>query len=463
MAIAETLPTREGNRFFAQFRDPNSWIFAAVAVLVPNLPFVVLSIFACPNRILSIALYMVVAMLALSVPVWLSIILLMLAVAFDVVQVIAGIFDLSPTLIVESVRYAVAFDVFASPIYLGAVGLLLTTTVITSVLIARYRDRMKKAAILPAILCAFAMLAFDLSANALTLKKMGGLYESSVPFQSAIGQTGLNAAAVADSGHNMLFVMVEGMGAFADPAHRALLADMLKKAGLEDRYTLSEGLSRYVGSTTGAESRELCGHWGDHRDFMDKTHYDCLPARFANKGYDTAAFHAFTGNFFNRADWYPSIGFARSEFMEDLISKVKPHGARFCGLTFKGLCDLDVADRVEDYLTAPGDKPRFAYWLTLNSHMPVAPDEGTPRLDCANGGPFDDRMVCKMAEMWMDVLARVATLAADPKLARTDILIVGDHNPPLWTRHGRGLFRDGEVAWFALKAKDPAARQHASR
>ncbi len=472
MAVAETTSNGAGSDDekgtpaairYGGFLDRNSWLFAAVAVLIPNLPFLFLSIFACPNRILSISLYILVALLALRVPAAIAVTLLVFAVGLDVIQVIAGVFDLGPATIVQSIHYAIAFDVFASPIYLVIVAILVITTAATAVLIVRYRDDMRRARALPALVCGMALLAFDLSANTQTLKKFGFLYETQTPFDSAVRQTGIDATAVAASGHNMLLVVVEGMGAFADPAHRALLTDTLKTAGLDDRYTLSTGMSRYVGSTTGAESRELCGQWGDFLDYLSEPKYDCLPARLATRGYDTAAFHAFTGTFFSRRKWYPRIGFAHASFDEELSRDNPEMAAHRCGLTLTGLCDLDVADKVEAYMTKPGDTPRFGYWLTLNTHMPVPTDVGTPRLGCADGGPFDDRTTCLMTEMWIDVLKRVAALARDPKLKATDILIVGDHNPPLWTRHGRGLFRPGHVAWFALKAKDGSVEHHASR
>jgi hypothetical protein len=64
--------------------------------------------------------------------------------------------------------------------------------------------------------------------------------------------------------------------------------------------------------------------------------------------------------------------------------------------------------------------------------------------------------VCNMTEMWMDVLEGIGRLAAD--LPGTEILIVGDHAPPLWSRAGRALFRPGRVPWFHLK---PVGAVHA--
>jgi Sulfatase len=450
MSISDDLPAMPRGRIASAFNRP-AWILAAVAVLVPNLPFAFLSIFAYPNRTLAIALYVLLALISLRAPRWLSLVLLIAVVCADVLLVISGAFDLHPSLVLQSIKYAIAFDVFASPAYLLATAILVASTLATGFLIVRHRDAMRSASLMPLLVCAAAMLAFDMSANILPSKAFAGLHAETTKFDSAMKRSGLSARF--DANHNTLIVMVEGMGAFADPAHTALLSDTLGTAALESRYTVTSGTSPYVGSTTGAAARELCDTWGDFRDFMTKEHYDCLPARLKARGYDTAAFHAFTGNFFSRFDWYPRIGFTRHTFREDLDAAGETAPARLCGLTFRGLCDIDMADHVEAYMTQASDTPRFAYWLTLNTHMPIAPDEATPHLGCEDGGPFDDRMVCDMTEMWMDILQRVTTLAMNPALKNTDILVVGDHHPPLWTRHGRGLFEPGQVAWFALTAK----------
>ncbi|MCV0429221.1 MAG: sulfatase-like hydrolase/transferase, partial [Roseibium sp.] len=216
--------------------------------------------------------------------------------------------------------------------------------------------------------------------------------------------------------------------------------------------------SAYFGSTTSAESRELCGRWGDYMDYLEAPAYDCLPAEYQAKGYETAAFHAFWGAFFDRTDWFPRIGFQKLFFQEQLRNSSFVETGKTCGLTFKGLCDFDVADAVEAYLKEQAGKPKFVYWLTLNTHLPLEKGIATPRLDCETGGPFDDWTVCSMTEMWMDLMYRVREMALTPALKDTRILVVGDHHPPVWTRQGRRQFEAGEVAWLSLKPTTDAAK-----
>jgi hypothetical protein len=87
--------------------------------------------------------------------------------------------------------------------------------------------------------------------------------------------------------------------------------------------------------------------------------------------------------------------------------------------------------------------------MTLSTHVPIAPREGTPRLDCANaGGSIGHVEVCYMTEMWIDLFEGLARMTRDaPPM---DILIVGDHAPPLWSKAGRELFTPGKVTWIRL-------------
>ena len=62
-----------------------------------------------------------------------------------------------------------------------------------------------------------------------------------------------------------------------------------------------------------------------------------------------------------------------------------------------------------------------------------------------------------MAELWHDVFAAVARIARDPAVGPADILLVGDHAPPLWSKRGRAEFAPGQVAWYRLQPRRDAA------
>jgi hypothetical protein len=68
-----------------------------------------------------------------------------------------------------------------------------------------------------------------------------------------------------------------------------------------------------------------------------------------------------------------------------------------------------------------------------------------------------------MAELWHDVFAAVSKLALDPSIGPADILIVGDHSPPLWSRRARAQFEPGLVAWYRLTPRDDAIAANRSQ
>jgi hypothetical protein len=50
----------------------------------------------------------------------------------------------------------------------------------------------------------------------------------------------------------------------------------------------------------------------------------------------------------------------------------------------------------------------------------------------------------------------VARIARDPAVGPADILVVGDHAPPLWSKRGRAEFAPGQVAWYRLQPRRDA-------
>jgi phosphoglycerol transferase MdoB-like AlkP superfamily enzyme len=193
--------------------------------------------------------------------------------------------------------------------------------------------------------------------------------------------------------------------------------------------------------------RELCA---SRQPYTVLTHegsgIDCIPAKLARRGYTTIAYNGFSGRFFDLRLWYPRVGFQQMYFGEELQSKM----ARTCGSVWLGACDIDVANEVAATLKAQ-DGPSMVYWLTLNTHIPISPGEGTPRYGCnTTASVFSDPEVCWMAEMWTDIMESIARIALDPALPPMAILVAGDHAPPLYSRKARRLFRPGEVSWVSL-------------
>jgi hypothetical protein len=240
--------------------------------------------------------------------------------------------------------------------------------------------------------------------------------------------------------------MVEALGEFADPRFQALMLQPFDNPALRDRYTITTGSTTYYGSTTAAEMRELCETREPYRALLEGKSLQCLPALARERGYRTVALHNFGSRFFDRHAWYPRLGFQDTTFAETLQNLA----ARRCGGPFKGVCDADVIPLITNRLQS-AQQPTFFYWLTLSTHVPVAPQEGTPRLGCRDKPVIPHVEVCDMTELWLDVLDRLATMAA--QIGPAEILIVGDHAPPLWSKAARRMFVPGQVPWIRLQPR----------
>jgi hypothetical protein len=269
----------------------------------------------------------------------------------------------------------------------------------------------------------------------------GKIIGAEKPMESASLTSGFSKS-IGRTRRNTIVVVVESMGQLVDDKARDWIAAPLDTPEIRARYKVTAGSTEYFGSTTAGEMRELC----ESREAYDKldaaSAAKCLPARLKRNGYTTMAFHAYSSKMFDRANWYPAIGFDRMTFSEDML----PRTQRTCGTVFRGGCDSDM-EGVIARAAGNAKKPALIYWLTLNTHVPVAPTDAQNPLPCDDA---QSRNICVMSSMWRQVFESVGRLALDPRIGPAEVLVVGDHAPPLWSTRERGLFEPGRVAWYRL-------------
>ncbi len=425
-------------------------LLALVALVLPNA--VALAVMAAgvslPTRSAAILGYVTAVLLArrtwpiLAVPIYL------LVAICDLSTTIGRVFHLSLLDFAIAARYAPEVGLADSLRHVAATMAVAMTLGLAIILMVRARGAIQAAAMLPTVVLGVGVAGVDLWATTSPHYQFGAAFAVGRPFESAAISSGFNRIEPRRGGPNVLVVVVESLGAFGSPDYQALLSTAFATPALTERYVMTSGTTTFFGSTTAGEMRELCGSRESFTAVLDGASRDCLPARFAAAGYRTAGFHAYAGAMFDRRLWWPLIGLQVMTFLEEM----EPELARSCGRIFAGACDGDVAGRVKAYANA-AQGPAFLYWLTLNSHVPVQPGDGNGRLNCAGGGPLGNEEVCTMAELWLDVFDSVVALATDPRLPPFEILVVGDHGPPLWSRSARNLFRPGEVSWFRLSPR----------
>lgn len=419
-------------------------------LLLPNIAFCSLWIVGGPPRGAEILITAVVGLIVRKARFSVQYAAFVASLAYSVMSFVSALFNLSVMSLFASIRFMIELHPAGSIEYV-AVALLLAAT-----LVAAWRLlKLPTAFALPwevavAIALVFAFAGFDRWMSYGNRGAYKRFAPEGAPFSSATSQTGFGAPAVQ---RNLLLIVVESMGLPRDPALRRQLLASWERPEIARLYAMQSGSTPYFGSTTTGEIRELCGTWGDYPDFMDGRH-SCLPARLAERGYRTTAIHSFAGDFFDRLDWYPNVGFQRHLFRDELLAQ----GAAGCPGVFPGACDRDVPPIIARQLKQDGKQ--FVYWLTVNTHLPVPVHEALRTQDCAR---YDARlaeahpMSCRMFSLWDEISGRLATLLSDPDLPPTDILIVGDHAPPFFDGKERGLYDPEHVPWIMLRWRGPAA------
>lgn len=89
----------------------------------------------------------------------------------------------------------------------------------------------------------------------------------------------------------------------------------------------------------------------------------------------------------------------------------------------------------------------------MNSHLPHETRKDGPLKCRQRDAVITSPMTCELTEIWMGVFDKVAAIAADPTMPPLDILVVGDHNTPMWSRAEARHFIPGRVDWYYLQSK----------
>jgi hypothetical protein len=227
----------------------------------------------------------------------------------------------------------------------------------------------------------------------------------------------------------ILLVVVESLGAPVEPA----LQEWLDRRMYSKSHQIQKYEAPFNGSTTYAELRILCGLYGHYSSMTAAEGTSCLPAQLSRLGWSTNGIHGFSARFFNRKVWWPLVGLEQLTFMDSpLLVKES-----MCGSAFYGVCDKEVLNYAGRWLNS-GER-RFAYVLTLNTHLPL--DEGTvpQELEQICKTKMVDFHACRLvAELGkvLDEIILVLENSQTPILA----LVVGDHAPPFNSLASRSVF-----------------------
>jgi phosphoglycerol transferase MdoB-like AlkP superfamily enzyme len=258
---------------------------------------------------------------------------------------------------------------------------------------------------------------------------------------------------------DVVLIVVESWGLPLDTHLAHALTTPYDDQRIGNKYDVSYGTVLFNGATVPGETRELCqsGIGYGIRQASAAQANGCLPTLLHKRGYKSSSIHGYSGRMFQRNRWYRNIGFDQSWFGQDFDEIGLPH----CGDSFPGTCDASIAGWIGyALLSVSSDRPRFIYWLTLNSHLPVPAHPNLPDDDVCTTQPAlrDSTALCSWFRLVRTVHQSVQQLALTRTIRPTVFVLVGDHAPPFADPSLRRDFSATDVPYVLLTPRMAASR-----
>jgi hypothetical protein len=250
---------------------------------------------------------------------------------------------------------------------------------------------------------------------------------------------------------DVVLIVVESWGLPLDPNLAQALTAPYLSTSIAHSYRVTYGTAPFTGLTVPGEARELChstmGFGILH--LSAQVAQQCLPSQFHALGYENIAIHGYVGDMFYRTVWYRELGFDRTWFGPDLSHAGLPR----CGGAFPGVCDGAIAQFIgSSLLDSHQRRPRFIYWVTLNSHLPVPARPQLPADNSCAASPAlsGSAALCSWFRLVRAVHQSVSQVAAENAARPTVFILVGDHAPPFADPRLRSQFSASQVPYVML-------------
>lgn len=262
---------------------------------------------------------------------------------------------------------------------------------------------------------------------------------------------------------DVVLIVVESWGMPLDRRLSQALTAPYEDPEVTNSYRITYGAAPFTGLTVPGEARELCQStmgFGILHIAPDQASR-CLPALLHRRGYKDIAVHGYVGQMFYRDTWYPDLGFDQTWFGPSL-GKI---GLPSCRGAFPGICDTSIAQWIGvSLLRSEPVRPRFVYWVTLNSHIPVParpdlPDDGV----CGTQPALkESAALCSWFRLVRAVHQSVSQLAVEAHDRPTVFVLVGDHAPPFGDSKLRAQFSSTQVPYVVLTPREPVRSESAT-
>ena len=258
---------------------------------------------------------------------------------------------------------------------------------------------------------------------------------------------------LSDNSNKQLLVIMESWGLPNDVGFQTIFQKIISSRAIQHQFKPYWGKTRFSGSTTSAEMRELVNAKGSYKYFFDRKSAESkFPSVFDKKksaGYETFGFHSFTGKMFARGKWWYNIGLDHVYFRDDILAvNIVTDNQLDGGTPFPSIRDEQMFDFMVQQ--TKNSKRKFVYLLTVNTHLPFTqiigdmPGEIFREISALSISPEAKSQMKKVA---IELLYFIDTIKPEDW---DDILFVGDHIPPYLRDTDRSFFNSSFVPYLFL-------------
>lgn len=245
-----------------------------------------------------------------------------------------------------------------------------------------------------------------------------------------------------------ILIVSESWGVSSDEIMDSVLSPIYELG--DHIVSIERGELGFSGATVDGELRELCQLSSANFNLKDLVtgFEDCLPNRLRAMGYETYSLHGAVGSMYDRAYWYPRAGFDHRTFYETKQWSEKCH-------SFPGACDRELISELTKVFSET--EKAFFYWLTLNSHSIYdRRDIYKDVFNCESFQVKEDGQVCRNLKLHAQFFYYLSTILDDPELEGAEVIIVGDHVPPIFDVNEKAkYFKSNSVPWIRFRVANP--------
>ncbi|MCO6504684.1 MAG: sulfatase-like hydrolase/transferase [Snodgrassella sp.] len=248
----------------------------------------------------------------------------------------------------------------------------------------------------------------------------------------------------------ILFILNESWGIFIPDGKKINPSVYAPLLDLPNVQFIAQGQNPAEHSTIMGEIRELCDLKAKSPNFVlgpYKKFEQCVPLRLQKQGYQVQAFHASYAKMYDRKDWYPHMGLQNARFFPQFSNIQQCH-------SYPGACDYNIVHDISIANREAKDKS-FIYWLTLNTHHPYSERDmlGQNRFDCKQALFEGREEACRNLNLQHQFFQIVADEIKANGFKETDIIVVGDHSPPIMLDKYKDSFERDSVPFIHIRVQ----------